>query len=76
MNIGEEECGWVEWMVWTIIKWSGIAVAFFIAVVVGWLAVLLVSPTYARDAAPVAFTRPPLVCDANEGQFCRWLAKA
>jgi hypothetical protein len=48
MSIGEEE--WAAWLVWTIIKWTGIAVVFVIAIVVGWLMVLVALPAHAEGA--------------------------
>lgn len=35
------------WIVWTIIKWSGISVAFLLAIVLGWVVVLVAWPAHA-----------------------------
>src|SRR5262249_49971037 len=35
------------WIVWTIIKWSGISVAFLLAIALGWLVVLVAWPAHA-----------------------------
>ena len=56
----KEEYGWAAWLVWSIIKWSGIAAVSFIEIVLGWLVELVVLPAHARgqrclvDASPGA----------------------
>jgi hypothetical protein len=53
MSLGNEDAGWAAWMAWTIIKWSGIALMFVAAVLVGWLVVLVVLPAHAgKEATP------------------------
>lgn len=76
MSIGEEDSDWAVWAVWTILKWSGIALVFFIAIVVGWLVVLVILPAHAREEGQVAaFARPSLLLDVSKSQSTRRLSQ-
>jgi len=67
MSIGEEDSDWAVWAVWTIVKWSGIALVFFIAIVVGWLVVLVALPAHAKSEVFAGDCRPALVFAWDEG---------
>ena len=76
MSVGEEDSDWAVWAVWTMVKWSGIALVFFIAIVVGWLVVLVVLPAHAREEGQVtAFAQPPFVLDVSKSQSNRRLSQ-
>jgi|HubBroStandDraft_6_1064221.scaffolds.fasta_scaffold100920_4 hypothetical protein len=75
MSIGEEDSDWALWAVWTIVKWSGIALVFFIAIVVAWLVVLVVLPAHAREGQVAAFARSSLVLDVSKSQSSRRLSR-
>jgi hypothetical protein len=49
--IGEKDCGFAAWMVWTVVKWFGISLAFLMAIVVGWLVVLVTLPGHAGEVS-------------------------
>ena len=75
MSVGEEDSDWAVWAVWTMVKWSGIALVFFIAIVVAWLVVLVVLPAHAREGQVAAFARPSLVLDVSKSQRRRRLSR-